>query len=82
MSHTKIAVLITIGAASLGLLIWAFAPQAGAGGLADSAAATSVRANQGQAIAQGVFQRHQVTPWTPRLPLQRLPGTLGAGGRP
>jgi hypothetical protein len=49
-------------------LVFSLRPLAGAGGLANSAAATSVTTNQDQAIPPGVFQRHQVTPWTPRPP--------------
>jgi len=59
-------------AISLGSLIWAFAPRAGAGGPADSAAAVSATTDQGRTGTQApVLQRHQVTPWTPRT--QSLP---------
>src|SRR5437879_6794879 len=59
-------------AISLGSLIWAFAPRAGAGGPADSAAAVSATTDQGRTGTQApVLQRHQLTPWTPRT--QSLP---------
>ena len=69
MSRIRITIFVALGAVAAFLLILSLTPLAGAGGLANSAAATSVRTNQGQAIAQAVFQRQQFTPWTPRPPL-------------
>ncbi len=71
MRHTKIAALLVIWTASLGLLVWALVPEAGAGGVAHSGKAGSATANQGQAVAQEQFRPQPVDEWTPRPPLER-----------
>jgi photosystem II stability/assembly factor-like uncharacterized protein len=77
MSKIKIAVLTGIGAVALGSLIWALAPGAGAGSLADSVTAASATTDQAQTGTQApLFHPHQVTLWTPRtepLPPLRVP---------
>lgn len=61
MPRIKVTIFVVLSAVPAVLLILSLTPLAGAGGLANLAAA-----NQGQAIPQVMFQRHQVTPWTPR----------------
>src|ERR1700676_2400033 len=76
MFHPKTAVLITIGAASLGLLTWGFPPKAGAdripSGVGAAGREKSAATRQDQAMAQAAGGLNHFSPWTPRPPLQRL----------